>query len=167
MARQLIRGILKITGAILAMFILYVIYLNWLKPVKLEHLTLETLDGKMIHTDSLFNNHMTIINFWATWCKPCIAEMPMLDSVFNSLDHSRWQMIVVSDEAPESINAFRNKREFSLPFMRSVSPLSELGVVSLPKTVIVDENRKVLYTKTGALTQSAKDFLALLVRYRD
>lgn len=144
---------------------LFVIYQTCIRPVQLEKLSLSSLDGKNVNLDSLLDNKHTVFNFWATWCKPCIEEMPMLDSVNQQLDRAKWQIILVSDESAEMIAAFKDKRILTMPFYKLDQKIGEIGISGLPKTVIVDEQKKVLYTKTGGLTMGSGKLLELLRSY--
>ncbi len=136
-------------------FIAYVIYTSWLKPVKLEHLKLETLSGEDVSLDSLLADKHTVLNFWATWCKPCIEEMPMLDSVYSAMDKSKWQILLISDEPIEKINAFKARNSYNMPFYKLSGKNADIGIAALPKTFVIDENMEMLWSKTGGLTSTA------------
>lgn len=138
-------------------FIAYVIYSSWLKPVKLAQLKLETLDGNPIVLDSLLAGKRTILNFWATWCKPCIEEMPMLDSLSQNLDHEHWQVLLISDEPVDKIDAFKARKSYSMRFFKLSGKNADLGITALPKTLVIDEKLKVLWSKTGGLTSTATE----------
>lgn len=136
-------------------FIAYVIYTSFFKPVKLEQVKLVSLSGTPVVIDSLFADKQTVRNFWATWCKPCIEEMPMLDSVYNSLDKSKWQIILISDEPIEKINAFKARNSYSMPFYKLSGKSADIGIAAPPKTVVITEEMNVLWSKTGGLTSTA------------
>jgi thiol-disulfide isomerase/thioredoxin len=125
-----------------------------MRPVRLESLSLTTVSGQALNIDSLFADKHTILNFWATWCKPCITEMPMLDSLSQSLDKDKWQLFLISDESVEKINAFKAKTSYSMPFLKLAGKNSDLGISALPKTLVIDETMKVLWSKTGGLTST-------------
>jgi len=159
--RTWVRWIFLGIGAIVLLVLLVATY-QVLRPVRLEKLSLSDLSGVSVNLDSLFQDKHTILNFWATWCKPCIAEMPMLDSVHQLLDKDKWQLLLISDEPVERIAEFMSKRPFTLPVLRSTQGLASMGVAALPKTLIVDEEMQVLYKKTGELTMRAEEMLEIV-----
>lgn len=163
MKRHLISKILRWLGIIMLVFIAFVIYSTWLKPVKLEHLKLETLNGDNVNLDSLFAGKHTVLNFWATWCKPCIEEMPMLDSVYSAMDKSKWQILLISDEPIEKINAFKARNSYSMSFYKLSGKNADIGIAALPKTIVIDEEMKVLWSKTGGLTSTAEEMREMLL----
>ena len=161
----MIRNLLKLIGILVLCFIVYIIYQSFFQPVRLQKLSLSALDGRQIVLDSVLNDKLTVLNFWATWCKPCIQEMPMLDSVYQKMDKDKWQILLISDEPVEKIEAFRSRKTFQLPFVKLDQKIGEIGISALPKTLIVDQKMKVLYTKTGGLTMGAEGFLEMLKKY--
>jgi thiol-disulfide isomerase/thioredoxin len=159
--RKLVSRILKGIGLVIVVIILWLIYLS-IRPVHLEKLTITDLEGNSILPDQLVRGKMTVLNFWATWCKPCIAEMPILDSAYQKLDTSRWQILLISDEPAEKIRAFKERTTYRLPFLKSETPMSAIGISALPKTLVVDDSWNIRYQKTGALTMHADDFVRTL-----
>jgi hypothetical protein len=77
--------------------------------------------------------------------------MPLLDAVYTRLDKDRWQMLLVSDEAVEKIEAFKRAKPFAIPYLRHTIPLSEIDVAALPRTIVLDNHGNVVYSKTGEL----------------
>lgn len=148
------KTLLKGLGIVFLISILYIIYIT-MRPVRLESLSLATLSGQALNVDSLIADNHTILNFWATWCKPCIEEMPMLDSVYQSLDKDKWQLFLISDESVEKIDAFKAKASYTMPFLKLAGKNSDIGISALPKTLVIDEDTKVLWSKTGGLTSTA------------
>ena len=58
------------------------------------------------------------LNFWATWCKPCIREMPSIDSAQQLLSKSGVVFLLASDETPDQIKEFKQHYQFDLNFVR-------------------------------------------------
>ncbi|HLF62326.1 MAG TPA: TlpA disulfide reductase family protein [Saprospiraceae bacterium] len=164
MQRKWIKRILKGLGIVFLLFVAWILFLTF-RPVRLQQLMLTTLTGESVALDSLLSGRYTILNFWATWCKPCIEEMPMLDSVYQALDKDKWQLFLISDEPLEKINAFKAKVPYTMPFVKLDASNSDIGISALPKTLVIDENLKVLYSKTGGLTMGAGEFLVMVEGY--
>lgn len=131
-------------------------------PLKTDLIALQTLDGELLDTRELFSGKYTILNFWATWCGPCIKEMPVLDSLYRKLDHQTWQIFLVSDEPLEKVIAFRDARSFSIPFISHTSSLGTIGVSALPRTVVLNASGEVVFDKLGEIKSSTDNFYAKL-----
>lgn len=113
---------------------------------KNQPIRLMTLDGKPIVPKE---GKTLILNLWATWCKPCIEEMPALERMADQLpDH--FELILASDEKSERIQAFVNRQSLALTFAHLASGQDALGVYSLPTTIIIGSDGKILQTMVGA-----------------
>jgi thiol-disulfide isomerase/thioredoxin len=107
-------------------------------------------------------NRVVIINFWATWCPPCIAEMPNFEKLFQ--DYSdKVLFLFVSNESPEKVNAFINKNEYSFPVYSSLEMYPEIfDVQSIPKTYVIDKKGFILIDKVGAANWNSSSIRTLI-----
>jgi len=94
-----------------------------------------------------------VLNMWATWCKPCVREMPDFDSVASSVDGVRIIGVNVADSADDAA-AFATKLGVSYEqFNDPTGDLSDaFDVTGLPATAFVDASGKVVEVHAGALT---------------
>ena len=88
-----------------------------------------------------FKGKFLILNFWATWCSPCLKEMPDLEQVYLDLGPKNLVVLAVSmGEGSERVRKFLKKRQYSFPVM--VDPDMEItrlyGVRNIPITYLVD-----------------------------
>lgn len=92
-----------------------------------------------------------LINFWATWCPPCVAEMPSLEALYqNYKDHKDVEFLFVSNEDPSVIKRFMSKKAYSFPVYQSLTKYpSEFDVTSIPRTFLIDKNGNIVIDKTG------------------
>lgn len=93
------------------------------------------------------------INFWASWCEACLVEMPSIIKLRSAFKDQGLQIIAVNvDEDPESVVP-RMSKQLGLDFQTYYDKdqrLSDLfGISALPYTVILDQQRKVLYAHAG------------------
>ena len=107
-----------------------------------------------------FEGKVLVLNFWATWCEPCRAEMP----AFNRL-HERWsgkgvQFVGLSDESQEKAQAFGRSLGIGYPLWTGGHQVADLsrrlgnGLGGLPHTVILDASGRVLAQKVGPYTEN-------------
>lgn len=88
--------------------------------------------------------------------------MPILDSVYQSMDKEKWQILLISDEPVEKIRGFQSRQSLTMPFLKLEGKLSDIGISALPKTLVIDEHKKVLDSKTGGLTMGAEEMKEML-----
>ena len=99
---------------------------------------------------SSFKGKKILINYWATWCGPCIQEMPSLLRAQEQLK-SEYVFLLVSEESPQRISRFKSRKSFNLNYIRSSVTLASLGIYSLPITIIYDEEGKEIKTIEGSV----------------
>lgn len=139
-------------------------------PAVLPDLAMQTLDGRTITSEDL-RGKVTLVNFWATWCGPCRAEIPDLVRLQERYpDH--LQIIGVSeDEGPvQVVEDFAEQFGMNYPIVMSTPELDRAfpGVMALPTSFMVDPNLRVVRTHVGLvnpgiLEQEAR-FLAAIDR---
>src|SRR3546814_399295 len=98
--------------------------------------------GNIISLNSL-KGKVVFINFWATWCPPCIAEMPTIQKLYTEFKDNKaveFIMVDVDNNRTKSQN-FMDKRKFDLPVYTPASPIpaSYFGG-SLPTTILLNKN---------------------------
>jgi len=93
---------------------------------------------------------VVFLNFWATWCPPCVAEMPSIDELYEDYG-DKVAFYIVTDESTDKTIPFLKKKELNLPIyqMRSM-PSKEIYSRSIPATYVIDKNGKIVIDKTGA-----------------
>lgn len=141
-----------------------------LVEAQIPSVTLKSIDGKMVKTDTLSNNGKPfIIDFFATWCKPCNRELTAIADVYED-----WQketgvkVIAVSIDQAQNINKVKPLVDnHGWPYEVLLDPNGEfkraLGVQMIPYTLIVDGNGKIVYKHNG-YTEGAEDELIEKVR---
>lgn len=89
-----------------------------------------------------------MLEFWATWCAPCIASLPHQNQLVASLDPAHFQFISIDDEDPKVVQRFLAKMKVAglVGVDRSGSVFARYGVESRPTTFVVDANGKVVAT---------------------
>lgn len=115
--------------------------------IGLKEIKLETLDGKTIDMQSL-EGKTVFINFWATWCKPCLQEMPSIEKAKQELTDPNIVFLFASNEEPEQILSFKERRKFDFDYVR-VTNFESLNIQALPTTFIFDPKGQRIFSETG------------------
>ncbi|MFK7781096.1 TlpA family protein disulfide reductase [Psychroserpens sp.] len=112
---------------------------------------LKDLKGQSLNFNSL-KNKVVVINFWATWCPPCIAEMPSMEALYQSYkNNDDIVFLFVSSEDTEKLSEFMEEKNYSFPVYQPVSNYpSELNVSSIPRTFVIDKSGAITIDKSGA-----------------
>lgn len=113
------------------------------------YLTLSDMKGNMVSMDT---SKLTFINVWATWCGPCNAEMPSIQSLYERYkDHPKMAFYIISDEEPTTVQNFLGKKDYQLPFyLYSGNYPAPLNGNAIPRTYMV-RNGQVLAEQIGAV----------------
>ena len=111
-----------------------------------ETLSMKALQGRPL-----------VINFWATWCTPCIEEMPLIDAFFRENESKGWQVVGLAIDQPSRVRQFLT--QFPVNYKIGLAGLNgtELGKIlgndvgGLPFTVVLDANGQLIQRKLGKL----------------
>lgn len=129
----------------------YVIFTFFYTPdVELNNIKLQDLKENTISTEQLLDGKPLVVNFWATWCGPCVAEFPSFEEM-NQKYNSKVNFIMISDEEISKIEKFKNKKKYNLNIVKSTKTISEYGLNSIPVTYFFDKNGNLVATKTGGI----------------
>jgi len=112
---------------------------------------LTDLDSKL-HRLSDSRGHVVIVNFWATWCPPCRAEMPSLQSAWEQLKKQGIQVLGIDvGEDEETIFQFTANYpvEFPLLLDKNSRVINQWGVVGLPTTFVINPEGQIIYRAIG------------------
>lgn len=115
--------------------------------VALENIELTSLSGEKISLSD-YEGKTVFINFWATWCRPCIKEMPSIASLQNQLAGKNIEFLFASDEEVEKILKFKESRAMDLNFVRVENP-EALGIEALPTTFIFNAEGERVFSEVG------------------
>ena len=120
--------------------------------------TFQTLDGRGFDIE-LFAGGKVFVNFWATWCAPCIQEIPSINRAAAELEDEGYTFLFISDEDPETINDFLLEREFPGNFVKLNGYFATFGIGAVPSSWLVDENGDVEVVWAGAYEWDSEEML--------
>src|SRR5256885_6496182 len=128
-------------------------------PADAPSFSARTIDGREISLASL-RGKVTIVNFWATWCPPCRAEIPDLIALQNKY-HDQLQIIgVYQDETgPELVRQFAAEQRMNYPIVMSTPELERIftGIYALPTSFIIDRKAQIVQKHVGMLNAATTE----------
>lgn len=104
-----------------------------------------------------WKGRILVVNFWATWCPPCVEEMPELTELQDKLKEQKVQILGIGIDSPDNIKDFAAKLKINYPLyiagMEGTSLTTQFGnkAGGLPFTVLIDKEGKIVKTYTGRL----------------
>lgn len=105
---------------------------------------------------------VTLINFWASWCPPCIAEMPDLQKLYNDYGDQMSFLFVARDQQ-DHVERFLERKGYDLPvYYESGLVPKQLYYGGLPTTFIIDSKGRIVVSKVGSANWNSKDTRQLL-----
>lgn len=113
-----------------------------------QTLSLATLRGRPV-----------LLNFWATWCPPCVEELPMIDAFWRQHGAKGIQVVALAVDRPEAVRTFLNKHALHMPVgvlgANGLSLAKSLGNAAggLPFSVFLDDDGRIYKQKLGKLTE--------------
>jgi peroxiredoxin len=125
--------------------------------------TLADVDGNMVSLSD-FRGQPVMVNFWATWCKPCALEMPMFISTYEANKDDGLVVLAINvQEAPDEVKAHVDENDLALPVIldRDGQVSTIYRVRGLPSTFFIDSDGNLVEARRGAV-QSRADLAEML-----
>ncbi len=127
---------------------------NWnLKNKNNETVNLEQSKGKVI-----------FINLWATWCPPCVGEMPEIESLYQKYkDNENVEFYIISNEDISKIENFRKEKSYNFPVYQSLQNTPIIfSSRSIPTTFVISKDKKMVIRKIGASNWGGKKMVNII-----
>ena len=132
-----------------------------------ESWVLTSLDGSELSFGEL-RGKTVFLNLWATWCGPCVMEMPAIESLYESVREDRnVALVLVSEEDPETVDAFARQQGWDLPLYVATTRPEVFRSRGVPATFVIDPEGAVVYRHIGAAdwdSDGCRAFLSELSR---
>jgi thiol-disulfide isomerase/thioredoxin len=119
------------------------------------HLVFEQLDGQKFEF-SKTRGKVVFLNLWATWCPPCVAEMPAIQELYDRYkDNAQVMFLMVSNEDKTKVEAFIKKKGYTFPVYINHYRLPEVFQSnSIPVTFVVSKTGEIVINQVGAANWS-------------
>jgi thiol-disulfide isomerase/thioredoxin len=117
----------------------------------------QDLEGNYVTIDEVKGETLTILDFWATWCKPCVKSIPENVKIASEYESAGLKFIGINEDSPRNLSKVRPfANSLNIDYQVILDPdqdlMTELSVSVLPTLIIFDKNGKVLYTHEGYIT---------------
>src|SRR3989338_10093348 len=135
------------------------------KPIPAPDFTLNTLDGKKVSLKD-FKGKVVFLNFLATWCPPCVVEMPSMEALHKRFKGKGLVVLAVNDaENVNKVSSFVKKRGYTFHVLLDSDGLVTDGsyrVVGLPTTYLIDSNGMVVGKAEGVRAWDSPESFRLM-----
>ena len=125
---------------------------------------MKDLNGNIVSLSDL-KGKVVFLNFWATWCPPCIAEMPSIQTLYDKYKNDDEVLILTLevDGKQDKIQKFINRKKLSVPVYIPNSDIpTQLFDGTLPTTIIFDKKGNIAHTTLGMADYSGQDIVDFL-----
>lgn len=130
----------------------------------LSGIKFEDKSGKVIDLGSL-KGKVIFINFWATWCPPCLAEMPSINKLYEQYKDDKDVVFIMVDADSDLVKSqkYMQGRGYKMPVYSVASNIPEtLFKGSLPTTLVFDKHGRLSYNDSGAANYASSKFIAFI-----
>ncbi len=106
-------------------------------------------NGKTVNFQEMEGN-IILVNFWATWCPPCVAEMPSLNNLYKDYG-DKITFVFMANDKIKNVNSYFEKNGYDLPvyYSKDNEPIA-LQSPSIPTTYIIDDQGTIVMKEVGA-----------------
>ena len=118
---------------------------------------LRTIDGEYTTISDLSGDRLTVLDFWATWCKPCMKSIPKLIELSDQYEESVVQFLGINIDSPRNLSKVSPlARTLDIPYPVLLDTeqelYNELLVASLPTLIVLDAYGEIVYVHEGFAT---------------
>ena len=121
---------------------------------QVESFTLRNLDGDLIRSDEYIGKGPVLLDFWATWCKPCLKNLPKLEKIYQEYSEKGLTILAINEDGTRSLSKVEplvNSLGLSFPVLvdedRDIMRLYRVS--GLPTSILIDANKEIVLTIRG------------------
>lgn len=115
-----------------------------------------------------FGQEVLLINVWASWCPPCVAEMPGLNSLYESENNEVGFVMITWDRTMEAARNYRDRNGYSFSIYQAAGQVpAPFKASSIPTTFLVDKKENTLYRHSGMIAFDDPEMKTFLNRLKE
>ncbi len=135
----------------LALFVLIILFLNINISFSQEtapDFRLPDLKGKQVSLKSLLGKGPVVLDFWATWCKPCVKYLPKLQKVYDKYKKDGLVVVGINEDGPRNrakINPFIKSKRINFPILIDANSqvMRSYRIMGLPATIVISSDGEI------------------------
>lgn len=133
---------------------LIIVSLGSMAEGKMKDFRLKDLDNNAVRYSQLKGAKLTIIDFWATWCKPCARAIPKMNELYERYQKQGVQLIGISVDSPRNlpkVKPFVRSKRITYPVLLDLNSqlMADLKIKQLPTILFVDSNDEIIFFHQG------------------
>ena len=138
-------------------------------PRPISSIIFEDFSGNEINLKD-YRGKLIIVNFWATWCRPCKEEMPSLDNLYNGNNFKNLKIFAVNMEQPNTSKTKKffvdlNIKKLEIYFDHNLNFVKEFKLRGVPTTILINKNGEEFARIMGSIDFQNKKFVKWLSKY--
>lgn len=127
----------------------------------IDDFSLESTDNELLSLEEIKGDKLTIIDFWATWCKPCTKAMPKLNDIYGKYKDEGLSIIGISCDGPRSVakvSSVANALQIDYPILKDIDceVMNSYQYQAFPTLLLLDENNEVVWLHEGYVSGDEK-----------
>ena len=134
-------------------------------PLADFNLQVKGLDGNAINMED-HRGKVIFLNFWATWCMPCVAELPSINKLYNQFKEEDMVFLLISNETTEKVKRYHERKAYDVPFhiQDSTSTIPQMyHSPGIPTTFIINKEGRIIKASSGAEDWDDEEFVTTLI----
>jgi len=140
--------------------VIIILSINVFASEKLPDFSLQDLNGKQVKISDFIGEQPVIIDFWATWCAPCLKELPKLDKMQKQFGDSLLVIAISTDKPRKKNEVKKHIKSQKFKFTTLLDTRGEarklLNIKNIPFTLLIDKNGEIVYDHLGYNTGDEK-----------
>jgi len=136
---------------------------------KVQSFTLRNLDGDLVKLNDYLGKKVIVLDFWATWCKPCVKSLPKIEKLYKTLKDKGVVILGINVDGPRSLSKvepFANSLGLTFPilFDENRDVVRKYQVNGFPTTIVIGKNKEIVYTINGYLPGDDKKLKMKIIK---
>jgi len=133
---------------------LFLLILTLFSKAQLPDVEVQDLDQNWISLEKLGGEKLTVIDFWATWCKPCVTGIPKLNSIYQEFSKQGVEFIGVNVDGPRNqskVKPFANSLGIKYPIVLDPNQdlVNDFNVTAFPTLIVLNSKGKEVFVHEG------------------